>query len=166
MTSISEHIERIKSLLWGVKIVRHHSYKGTHASAVRETVYYNKGFSFEELSKWKWYFEYRKALAKIETPIYHIEATYFKYKAETKEERDKKKKRKLASLRGQVTKQKRKVEKIESDISKHVQWYKNTQIQFVKVEDTEPYKKAKAILFKEQQKLIDKEQALLEANRP
>jgi hypothetical protein len=42
-------------------------------------VYFNKGFTFQQFNKWKWYFEYRAALIKVQNPKWHVEAMHGNY---------------------------------------------------------------------------------------
>lgn len=160
--SVKQSVEVVKTDLWGVKIVRYKGYKKAHQSAVSERVYYRKGLSFDLLSKYKWYFEYRKALAKVEQPHFHVEAHYFRYKPETEKEKAKALTRQKASLKAQVTKTQKKVDEIKEAIAKHVDWYNTTQIAFTPVEQTEPYRMAMARLHKEEMKLIEKKNKLKE----
>ena len=42
-------------------------------------VYFNKGFTFQQFNKWKWYFEYLAALIKVQNPKWHVEANFGNY---------------------------------------------------------------------------------------
>lgn len=66
----------MKDRKFGVKIIMHHD---KFMSAIRTTVYYNKGFRFEPFHKWSWYFDYRMVLFKVKNPKFYFEMLYFDY---------------------------------------------------------------------------------------
>jgi hypothetical protein len=86
---------------FGVKIVLHHA--ECH-SAIRDTVYYNKGFRFQHFSRWKWYFRYRAALVQVQNPRWCVEVVFFDYeKTPTDTEIEKRRKDIIAARRRNVT---------------------------------------------------------------
>lgn len=44
-----------------------------------ECVYFNKDFTFEQLCKWKWFFNYRAALIQVGSPKWKVDLTTSSY---------------------------------------------------------------------------------------
>jgi len=42
-------------------------------------IYYNEGFTYQQFSKWRWYFEYRAALFKVHNPKMRVEFIWNSY---------------------------------------------------------------------------------------
>ncbi len=86
---------------WGVKIILHHS---TGHCAIRETVYYNKGFRFQCFMKWIWYFRYRAALFQVQNPKWCVELVTFDYEMKsTNMQIEKRRKDIIAARRRKLT---------------------------------------------------------------
>lgn len=103
-----EIINKLPYKRYGVSIT---SSKFSHGGDDK-LLYKNKGFTLEQFVKWKWYFEYRAALYKIQNPKLHIEVQQTQYfDLPEKHIREKDLKNKIKSAKGDITKIKNKIRK-------------------------------------------------------
>ena len=96
--SISEYIDKLDLKRYCVRISAGPKAGGTPC------IYLKKGFSFNQFMKWKWYFEYRAALYKVQNPRHYVEYQWSSYNyVPEREELIKRCKNKIIHAKGKIT---------------------------------------------------------------
>lgn len=68
-------------------------------------IYINRGFTFQQFCKWRWYFEYRAALYKVQNPLLSVDFQFGNYPfVPTEEEVRTRLKNKIIGLKRTITK--------------------------------------------------------------
>lgn len=62
-------------------------YKESRYSALAETVYYKNDMDIDFFMRWKWYFQYRGALLRVQNPHAYIELSHGSYEYELPEDK-------------------------------------------------------------------------------
>lgn len=105
-----------KFIMHGVRITRYIGSKGHFGKAPsNQKLYFNTGFTMEQLTKWKWYFHYITSKWQLETPRQFVELEFFTYEA-TPVDEAKIKKNLATAAKARVT-------KIANKIEQYKQWY-------------------------------------------
>lgn len=95
--------------LYGCWIKLHHN---THKSAYNEIIADWRGFSFQQYSKWKWYFRYRAARLQAEHPKKFVEWKEYSYiNIDTRAVALKRLKDRITATKGIITKINNRLEK-------------------------------------------------------
>lgn len=66
------------------------------------------GYSFDQFTRWRWYFDYRAALEKVKNPRYHVEASFGRYVKEV-EDLEKNRKNKIRACKAKITEMENKI---------------------------------------------------------
>lgn len=127
--------ENVDFYLYAVKI------RAGKSQPLAETVYFRDELRFDLVSKWKWYFEYRKALIQVANPKYFVEMSIVKYEYLSNEEAEaKKRKNSISSKKATITKWENKVKDYQEEVEK----YKANWCSLFPIEDDLVYRNAMA----------------------
>ncbi len=98
ITYAYSHIGAMEDRLFGIQL-----FIGAHGND-RKFVREWKGYKFQQMMRWKWYFEYHAALLKVANPKRTIEVKYYDYIVISQEEIDAKQLRnKIIANKGKLT---------------------------------------------------------------
>ncbi len=93
------YVQTIKPMRWWVKVT------GGPSLGQLSLVYHRDTMTFDFFKKWRWYFEYRQALYKIQNPRHITEITWGSYESKTaNEEINEKLKNAITGAKAQITK--------------------------------------------------------------
>lgn len=132
----------VSDFKYGCAIILHRL--SFHASDGKLMHYYTN-FTFEQYSKWGWYFRYRQALIQVQYPKQFVELRPFKFDYIPKEEEIKKRlKNKLTSAKAKRTEWNRKLGR-----------YKASWNSLFPIEDDPNYQNALLKIQEKEQSIID-----------
>lgn len=100
-------------------------------------------YSFEQFSRWKWYFKYRAALLQVQYPKYHVESSWGKKESEGRTKED--------ILKSRIRSKKAKITEFTRKLNKAVE----TWDQLFPIENDLMYKKAVGKLDRLKMELLE-----------
>lgn len=110
------------------------------------------GLSNDLMIRWRWYFEYRQALLKVQYPKKKVELIHFRYQPETETEKE----QAATRLKNLITARKRKI----TEVSRKIEEAKLRWTELFPIEDHPNYQKAMEKLFRLRSEKVDYEKQL------